>query len=137
MFCPPEPPKAPALSLKCQGNCCEYADQHQQAQLVLFEPDVHVDAISPQVDVIHTGQIPGGEGPLLSLPRLGHLRNTAADRPADEPGNWPRAGTKSPLDSPCRWSSGSTSMISGVLRAQGGRIAEENRFRSPGRCACR
>ena len=56
---------------------------------------------------------------------------TAADRPADEPRNWPRAGTKSPLDRPCRYSSGSTSVIFGVLRAHGGKIAEENRCRSP------
>ncbi len=56
---------------------------------------------------------------------------TAADRPADEPRNWPRAGTKSPLDRPCRYSSGSTSVIFGVLRAHGGKIAEQNRCRSP------
>ena len=56
---------------------------------------------------------------------------TAADNPADEPRNWPSAGTKSPGDRPCRYSSGSTSVISGVLRAYGGTIAEENRFRSP------
>jgi hypothetical protein len=56
---------------------------------------------------------------------------TAAGSPAGEPRNWPGAGTKSPLDSPCRYSSGSTSVIFGVLRAHGGTIAEENRFRSP------
>ena len=56
---------------------------------------------------------------------------TAADRPAEEPRNWPSAGTKSPDDRPCRYSSGSTSVIFGVLRAHGGKIAEENRFRSP------
>ena len=41
------------------------------------------------------------------------------------------AGTKSPLDSPCRYKSGSTSVIFGVLHAHAGRIAEANRFRSP------
>ena len=56
---------------------------------------------------------------------------TAADSPAAEPRNWPRAGTKSPLDSPCRYSSGSTSVTFGVLRAHRGKIAEENRIRSP------
>ncbi|GAA2062927.1 hypothetical protein GCM10009839_87700 [Catenulispora yoronensis] len=35
------------------------------------------------------------------------------------------------MDSPCRYSSGGTSAIFGVLRAHGGRIAEENRLRSP------
>ena len=56
---------------------------------------------------------------------------TGPDRPADEPRNWPRAGTKSPDDRPCKYSSGSTSVTLGVLRAQAGRIAELNRFRSP------
>ena len=56
---------------------------------------------------------------------------TGADRPAELPRNWPSAGTKSPVESPCRYSSGSTSVIFGVLRHQAGRIAEENRHRSP------
>jgi hypothetical protein len=51
------------------------------------------------------------------------------DSPALLPRNWPSAGTKSPDDSPCRYSSGSTSLTWGVLRAHGGRIAEENRIR--------
>ena len=53
------------------------------------------------------------------------------DNPALLPRNWPSAGTKSPDDSPCTYSSGSTSLTCGVLRAHGGRIAEENRFRCP------
>ena len=53
------------------------------------------------------------------------------DNPALLPRNWPSAGTKSPDDSPCRYSSGSTSLTCGVLRAHGGRIAEENRIRCP------
>jgi hypothetical protein len=56
---------------------------------------------------------------------------TDEDRPAAEPRNWPSAGTKSPDDRPCRYSSGSTSPTCGVLRAHGGKIAEENRARSP------
>ena len=54
-----------------------------------------------------------------------------ADNPLALPRNCPNAGTKSPLDSPCRYSSGSTSAIFAVLRAHAGRIAEENRCRSP------
>ncbi len=55
-----------------------------------------------------------------------------AESPAPEPRNCSRAGgVKSLVDSPCRYSSGSTSLICGDLRAQAGRIAEENRFRSP------
>jgi hypothetical protein len=56
---------------------------------------------------------------------------TDADNPADEPRNCPSAGPKSPVDSPCRYNSGNTSLIFGVLRHQGGRIAEENLHRSP------
>ena len=56
---------------------------------------------------------------------------TGPDSPAAEPRNWPSAGTKSPEDRPCRYSSGSTSVILGVLRHHGGKIAEENRLRSP------
>jgi hypothetical protein len=56
---------------------------------------------------------------------------TGPDSPAADPRNWPRAGTKSPDDRPCRYSSGSTSVTFGVLRAHGGKIAEANRLRSP------
>jgi len=48
-----------------------HADHHQQAQLVLLQPDVHVDAVRPQVDVVRPGQVTGGEGALLGLPGLG------------------------------------------------------------------
>ena len=56
---------------------------------------------------------------------------TAGDNPAELPRNWPSAGTKFPLDNPCKYSSGSTSVIFGVFRAHGGKIAEENRCRWP------
>ena len=56
---------------------------------------------------------------------------TGADRPAPLPRNWASAGTKSPVESPCRYSSGSTSVTCGVLRAHAGKIAELNRARSP------
>jgi hypothetical protein len=55
----------------------------------------------------------------------------AADRPWLVPRNCSSAGAKSPLDRPCRYSSGSTSATRGDFRAQAGRIAEENRLRSP------
>src|SRR5207244_1167092 len=45
--------------------------------------------------------------------------------------NWPSAGTKSPEDRPCRYNSGTTSLIFGVLRIQGGRIAEQDRRAEP------
>src|SRR5215471_5342981 len=56
---------------------------------------------------------------------------TEDDSPAPVSRNWPSAGTKSPEDSPCRYSSGSTSVTCRVLRAHGGKIAEENRIRCP------
>jgi hypothetical protein len=63
----------------------------------------------------------------------------AADNPAPEPRNCSSAGPKSPVDSPCGYSSGSTSLTCRDFRAQAGRIAEENRCRHqfPGRVACR
>ncbi len=60
---------------------------------------------------------------------MGNLNGT--DRPADEPRNCPSAGPKSPEDKPCRYSNGNTSLIFGVFRHHGGRIAEVNRRRSP------
>lgn len=54
-----------------------------------------------------------------------------ADSPAPVPRNCSSAGPKSLVDRPCRYSSGSTSDTCSDLRAQAGRIAEENRLRSP------
>jgi hypothetical protein len=46
--------------------------------------------------------------------------------------NCSNAGPKSLVDRPCRYSSGNTSTTCEDFRAQAGRIADENRFRSPG-----
>jgi hypothetical protein len=56
-------------------------DHDQQAQLVLLQPDVDVDAVDPQVDVVHDRQIPGGERALLGLPGLGQLRDHRRRQP--------------------------------------------------------
>jgi len=58
-----------------------HPDQHEQAQFVLFKADVDVDAVRPQVDEVHSGQIAGGEGALLGLPRLGQLRDHRRRQP--------------------------------------------------------
>jgi len=54
-----------------------------------------------------------------------------ADNPAPEPRNCSRAGPKSLVDRPCRYSSGNTSDTWVDLRAQAGRIADENLLRWP------
>ena len=51
--------------------------------------------------------------------------------PADEPKNCSSAGTKSPVDMPCRYIKGSTSATFGLLRHHGGMIELRNRTRSP------
>jgi hypothetical protein len=53
-----------------------------------------------------------------------------ADSPAPDPRNCSKAGPKSPLDRPCKYSSGNTPAICGDFRAHAGKIAEENRCRS-------
>ena len=98
---------------------------------MLLQPDVHVDPVGPQVDVSAPDRSRAANARCSACHCPVSRVITAADRPAEEPRNWPSAGTKSPLDRPCRYSSGSTSVIFGVFRAHGGKIAEENRFRSP------
>jgi hypothetical protein len=56
-----------------------------------------------------------------------NLVTTEADRPALVPKNAPSAGTKSMLDSPCKYGSGSTSATFGERRHQRGRITLWNR----------
>lgn len=55
----------------------------------------------------------------------------AADNPAPVPRNCSKAGLKSFVDSPCRYSSGNTADMSADLRAHRGKIAEANRRRWP------
>jgi hypothetical protein len=64
-----------------------HADHHQQAQFVLLQADVDVDAVGPQVHVVHLGQIALGVGALLGLPGFGELgdhRRRQALRAAEE-----------------------------------------------------
>lgn len=42
---------------------------------MLLQPDVDVDAVSPQIDVVGLGQVTGGKRTLLGLPLLGQLRD--------------------------------------------------------------
>jgi hypothetical protein len=54
---------------------------------------------------------------------------TEADSPAAEPNSSVSAGTKSALDSPCRYSSGSTAATFGLRLTHRGRIWLWNRMR--------
>jgi len=51
---------------------------------------------------------------------------TEADNPAAAPKNPSRAGAKSPVESPCRYNSGKTSVTFGDRRRQGGAIEDLN-----------
>ena len=76
-----------------------------------------MDAVGPQVDVVHARTGPVRERARSSCQVSVSLVIVAADRPAAEPRNCPNAGTKSPDDSPCRYSSGSTSLdLRGLAR---------------------
>jgi hypothetical protein len=57
------------------------ADHDQQAQLVLLQPDVHVDPVRPQVHVVGAGQVAGGERALLGLPLLRQPRDHRRRQP--------------------------------------------------------
>ena len=48
---------------------------------MFFEADVDVDPVGPQVDIVHTGQVPGREGALLGLPYLGQLGDHRRGQP--------------------------------------------------------
>jgi hypothetical protein len=56
---------------------------------------------------------------------------TDGDNPAWLPKNSVSAGAKSPVERPCRYSSGNTSATFGDLRDQGGTIELRNRLRAP------
>jgi hypothetical protein len=112
------------------GTVGTHADHHQQAHLVLLEADLEVDPVDPHVHVVGLGQRPLVERGRLVLPVLG--------QPGDRGRRQARTGAeelgqrrpKSPLDRPCRYSSGNTSATFGDFLAQAGRIAEANRCRS-------
>jgi hypothetical protein len=55
----------------------------------------------------------------------------AAESPEEVPKNSASAGTKSLVESPCRYRSGRTSATFGERRAYGGRMELRNRERSP------
>lgn len=82
------------------------ADYHQAAQAVIA-PKSHasVNAVHPDVDVVSFREVPPHEVLPLGLPALceaGDGGRVEAESPASVPKNSSKAGTKSPLESPCR-----------------------------------
>jgi hypothetical protein len=110
------------------GAVGAHADHDQQAHLVLLEADLEVDPVDPHVHVVGLGQGAHGERGSFVLPVLGQPGDRGGDSPWPVPRNWVNAGPKSPLDRPCRYSSGNTSATCGDFLAHAGRIAEENRL---------
>lgn len=87
--------------------------------------------LDQRVHVVHAREVALGEGALLALPGLGQPGDHRCGQSRVRAEELPRAGPKSLVDSPCRYSNGNTSVTFGVLRAHVGRIAEENRHRCP------
>jgi hypothetical protein len=102
------------------GAVGAHPHQHQAAQPAVLQPQVEVDPVRPAVHVIPVGQAALGEPRPSACHWVVSLVMTEADRPAAAPKNASRAGTKSRLDSPCRYSSGSTSATLGLRRHQRG-----------------
>ena len=48
-----------------------HADHDERAEAVVLQPDVEVDAIDPDVDVVAVGEAALLEGAVLSLPLVG------------------------------------------------------------------
>jgi hypothetical protein len=59
-----------------------HPEHHQQAQFLLLQADLEVDAVDPQVDVVGTGEIPAGKGLGFVLPLAGE----PGDRRCRKPG---------------------------------------------------
>ena len=97
------------------GAVGAYPDDDQAAQAVFFQADVEMDAVGPPIDVVETRQVPADQS-VLGLPGPVRRCTVDADSPAPEPKNSPRAGAKSPVDRPRRYSTGRTSVTLGDLR---------------------
>ena len=80
-----------------------------------------MDPVDPQIDEVDLGQLPVLERLASSCHCVVSRVTVAADSPAPEPRNCSNAGAKSREDSPCRYSSGSTSATFGDFRDHAGR----------------
>jgi hypothetical protein len=72
-----------------------------------------VDPIREAVHIVHLGEITLLEASRSACHWVVSRVMTEADSPAAEPNSSVNAGTKSELDSPCRYNSGSTSATFG------------------------
>ncbi|GAA0277160.1 hypothetical protein GCM10009527_086920 [Actinomadura nitritigenes] len=68
----------------------------------LPEPDLGVHPVGPHVDVVPVGQVAGLKAAWSSPHCFVSRVTVAGDSPAAEPRNCSSAGTKSPVDRPCR-----------------------------------
>lgn len=78
------------------------ADHDQNGGLGLFQADPQVDAVDPDVHVVGAGQIAVLECGVVCLPLGGQPGDGRRRQAAVEPRNCSSAGTKSPVDRPCR-----------------------------------
>ena len=74
-----------------------YPDHDEQAQLLFVQAHVEVDSVGPQVNIVHTGQIPVGEAVGVVLPLRGQpgdrRRGQAGVGAEDRAGLPPRSAT--------------------------------------------
>ena len=106
-------------------------DHHQQADLVLLQAHLQMDAVHPHVDVVGAGQRPLPERARLALPLPGQPDDRRRRQTRARAEELRERRNEVSLDNPCRYSNGSTSATRRLLHDQAGRIAEENRRRSP------
>jgi len=91
-------------------------DHHQQAHLVLLEADLEMDPVDLRVHVVGAGQRTRAERDRLVLPLRGEPGDRGRRQSSRGPKDCCNAGTESLLDSPCRYSNGSTSATCGDFR---------------------
>lgn len=80
------------------------ADDHEQARVLGFEAGPEIDAVGPQVGEGALDR-PAAEGAVIGLPvGLEGAGSSSPTRVAFSPSSWRKAGSKSPLEKPSRYS---------------------------------
>lgn len=112
-------------------------DDHYQAEVVLLKAHVDVDPVRPHIDVAHVGRGPAAAR-RSSRSTVRSATQSPRHRPAPSPGTAPARARSARTTGPCMYGSRSTSVIVGLLRHHGDRIADRNPYahRWPARPAC-